>query len=75
MSIGEIILQYIAIVVLVALSALFSGLTLGLLGLDTNQLKVRKRSCSAAAPCCTAQANAVPPPASYRPHRPCADRA
>lgn len=34
------VFRYVAIVALIMLSGLFSGLTLGLLGLDTNQLEV-----------------------------------
>ena len=37
---GELALRLVAIVGLVGLSGMFSGLTLALLGLDTNQLKV-----------------------------------
>lgn len=39
-DVGFEVFRWIAIVVLVALSGMFSGLTLGLLGLDTNQLAV-----------------------------------
>ncbi len=40
-DVGLQIANYLFMLVLVMLSALFSGLTLGLLGLDTNQLRVR----------------------------------
>jgi hypothetical protein len=43
-DVGLQIANYVFMLVLVMLSALFSGLTLGLLGLDTNQLRVSKRS-------------------------------
>lgn len=36
------VLRFIALVILVLASGLFSGLTLGIMGLDTNQLKVTK---------------------------------
>ena len=41
---GFEVFRWFAIVVLVMLSGCFSGLTLGLLGLDTNQLAVRAPS-------------------------------
>ena len=40
-DVGFEVFRYTAIVVLVLLSGMFSGLTLGLLGLDRNQLAVR----------------------------------
>ena len=40
-DVGLQVANYLFMLVLVMLSALFSGLTLGLLGLDTNQLRVR----------------------------------
>lgn len=39
-DVGFEIFRYASIVFLVCMSGLFSGLTLGLLGLDTNQLEV-----------------------------------
>lgn len=41
LSAGVEFLRYLAIVLLVLCGAMFSGLTLGIMGLDTNQLQVR----------------------------------
>jgi hypothetical protein len=47
MSGGELALRLIFCAVLLAFSALFSGLTLGVMGLDTNQLEIVRESGSA----------------------------
>ena len=39
---GQVVVQWLSILVLTLLSGLFSGLTLGLLSLDTNGLQVRR---------------------------------
>ena len=68
LSPGELAGRVIGAVVLLCFSAIFSGLTLGLLGLDTNQLQILVESgttsgatrrpscpCASAATCCSAR--------------------
>jgi hypothetical protein len=43
-DVGFEVFRWVTIIVLLCLSAMFSGLTLGLLGLDTNQLAVSASS-------------------------------